>query len=346
MARYLGAVSRPSTRRVDHLAGRLARLPTRLRGAVLLAALAVATTPAGSTVQVTQVASAGEVADDLIDDRPGAPAVAAPVRPPARTGRRAHAPAPPDPAPTEQPPTPRVTDRSDDRREPTGDRRTAHVTPESEPGGFEQAEPLLEQTEASPDPEGPSTAHRTAAAEELGDLVITHRDPRPFAAVGTIELLVPSRSARLIGFHQASYPTALAMGPLEGEAPSMRTLPTRGRPTPPRSAVDVAVVPGTPVIAPVTGTVEEVRSYALYGKYPDQRVEITPKVDPSKEVTVLHVSRASVARGDEVVAGETPIAGEATQFPFESQIDRFAGPGPHVHVEVSTRTESDDEPAG
>ncbi len=157
----------------------------------------------------------------------------------------------------------------------------------------------------------------------------------PFATVGAVALLPPSHHVRLVGFHQAASGRADELAPTA--RPGMRTLPSRGRGTGRHTAADVAVAPGTTVVAPVTGRVVTVEHYALYGRYDDLRLTIVPSSDPGRVVTVLHVVGARVAVGDEVVAGETPIAAEAHQLPFTSQIDEWAGHGPHVHVELRAR---------
>jgi hypothetical protein len=91
------------------------------------------------------------------------------------------------------------------------------------------------------------------------------------------------------------------------------------------------------VLSPVSGRVVEVKRYALYGRYPDARIRIVPDQNPQMLVTVLHVSDPTVRVGSRVRGGRTEIAKRATKFPFVSQIDRFAGPYPHVHIEVRRR---------
>jgi murein DD-endopeptidase MepM/ murein hydrolase activator NlpD len=159
------------------------------------------------------------------------------------------------------------------------------------------------------------------------------RPTAPFASAGGVRLHVPSRDVVLIGFHQAAFANVRQMAP-RGDLP-MTTMPSRGRGTGRRSAADVSVRPGTPVIAPATGRVVEVQHYALYGKYRDARIRIaTPN---GMLVSVLHVTGPRVRVGDRVQGGETVIARQATKFPFFSQIDAFAGPLPHVHIELRRR---------
>lgn len=174
---------------------------------------------------------------------------------------------------------------------------------------------------------------RTAAdARNLAPVLAARAEQPP--VVGSIEgvpLHLPSRDVLLAGWHQAAGPTALPMD--RGSEEVAVDLPSRGRPFHPHSALDVAVTPGTEALSPVTGTVVEVSPYVLYGKHPDTRIVIQPDGAPHLGVGVLHVTGPLVTVGQEVTVG-TPLAAEATQFPFSSQIDRFAGRAPHIHIEV------------
>jgi hypothetical protein len=230
-------------------------------------------------------------------------------------------------------PTPTAADRRDDRV--AGGRGV--VPPVHAPGTDERPDRDDATSDQQPTPGNGTVTQAGEASAELAvdaEAAEDHRTPL-FATVGKVNLRVPSEDEVLLGFHQAAFRTAMRMEPVTDDATPLRTLPSRGRPTPSRSAVDVSVTPGTPVLSPVTGQVRKVKPYALYGKYPDSRVEIRPKADPSKKVTVLHVTEPTISPGDDVVGGETKIAQKATQLPFESQIDRYAGELPHVHVEVA-----------
>lgn len=155
-----------------------------------------------------------------------------------------------------------------------------------------------------------------------------------FARVGDVELVSPSPAIRLVGFHESAGGT-VPLQPVQDVQPMM-TLPSRARGTHPRSAVDIAMPVGADVAAVATGTVTAVNPYALYGSTKDYIVEIAPSEDPSLRVKMLHVAEVSVAVGDEVVAGETKVAGSARLLPFGSQIDRHTGQRtPHLHVEVT-----------
>ena len=182
--------------------------------------------------------------------------------------------------------------------------------------------------------------------------------PAPVAVFDGLELTVPSSQTELVGFHeslsaaapdltpqappQADLNARPVPPPADGTAPAgeppLVVLPSRDRPGGPTSAMDIAVPAGDDVHAPVTGTVRMAAPYTLYGKYPDVHLEIEPDGRPDLRVVVIHVDEVRVQPGDRVVAGETPIAGTARQFPFASQVDRFVDsdgqPATHVHVEL------------
>ncbi len=196
---------------------------------------------------------------------------------------------------------------------------------------------------------GHDDLRRAAARIDVptGDGVVTPRqveriirtaEERPtavFASTGGVPIHTPTRHLRLIGFHQASFAAARQL--TTHDRVPMRTLPSRGRPTASRSAADISMTNGRPVLAPVTGTVVEVQHYALYGRYADARVRIVPDANPQMLVTALHVTGPTVRVGDRVQGGKDTIARSATKFPFVSQIDEFAGDHPHVHIEIRRR---------
>lgn len=159
--------------------------------------------------------------------------------------------------------------------------------------------------------------------------------PPLFATAGGVRLLLPSRHVRALGYHEAMTPLGQPLRPVAG-VPA-RTLPSRGRPTGRRTAVDIAVDPGTPVLAPVSGRVVEVARYVLYGAYRDTRIRIVPDGDAGRLVTLLHVTGATVRPGQRVEAGHSVVARAAARFPFASQVEAVAGRLPHVHLEVRRR---------
>jgi hypothetical protein len=178
--------------------------------------------------------------------------------------------------------------------------------------------------------------------------------PTPFAAVAGQPLLLPGPVVG-VGFHESGSPRALPLTPVgmpttnlnapkielppAAPGPEYMVMPTRRRPHGATTAVDLRMDHGVTVTSPVDGTVETVADYPLYGRFPDQLIEIVPEGRPDLLVRVLHVEGATVEAGQTVVAAETAIASTTRQLPFGSQIDRYSGEGPHVHIEVIHRPE-------
>jgi hypothetical protein len=178
-----------------------------------------------------------------------------------------------------------------------------------------------------------------------------------FATVEGLTLHLPAEEVVLVGFHEASSRDAQAFGPIGRlqdhqnttkfdppadveDGPAYVVLSSRGRPYPATSAIDVLLERDEPVRSPVTGTVTDVRGYHLYGKHPDQRIELAPADAPDQRIVMIHLDGVSVSIGDEVVAGETAVAAAARVFPFGSHIDRYTEPDRygHVHYEVKRAT--------
>lgn len=175
-------------------------------------------------------------------------------------------------------------------------------------------------------------------------------EPVVFATASGVPLVVPSDQTRVIGYHQAASPGALPFEPRGApftnrnvprytplpvtDGPDYAIMGDRHRGTHPASAVDIAVPHNVTVKSPISGTVIDVRPYLLYGRQPDLMVQVVPEGRPDLRLVIHHVNGNLVAPGQRLVAGETPLALTAMPFPFSSQIDEFAGPGPHVHLEM------------
>lgn len=176
---------------------------------------------------------------------------------------------------------------------------------------------------------------------------------RLFARIDGMDLRMPALEPVAAGFHEASTSIAIEMLPVGRAAANHNTtrfqppptdlvgadylvMASRGRAFPATSALDVALRPGEAVLAPVSGTVSDVRTYWLYGKYEDHRVEIVPDDAPHLRVVLVHVEGVRVADGERVEVGTTVLAEQANRFPFTSQIDRETEPEllGHVHLEV------------
>lgn len=175
----------------------------------------------------------------------------------------------------------------------------------------------------------------------------------PLAELAGLEIRLPTATPVVVGFHEAARASAIEVTPtgvLTEDRNTTRTdlppdvpggtpylvLTSRGRSAGPTSAIDVVMEPGDPVLAPVTGTVVDVRLYLLYGSHPDLRIELVPDDRPDARLVMIHVDGAAVAIGDRVVGGVTPVAATARLFPFGSHIDRETEPDrfPHVHIEL------------
>lgn len=191
-------------------------------------------------------------------------------------------------------------------------------------------------------------ARPVAAAEEPQGTGALPDGEVEIARFGDVEIVTEGSRVELVGFHESSSAGALELDPAHPEVNAdaaggddpVVVLPTRGRAGAPTSAVDLAMTPGETVPAPVSGEVIAVDDYRLYGSTSDVVIKIRSDADPSILVTVVHVVDPRVEAGDQVEAGTTPIAAEARQLPFESQIDRFTtehrgAAAPHVHIELA-----------
>lgn len=175
---------------------------------------------------------------------------------------------------------------------------------------------------------------------------------RPFAWVPGLTLFQPAADPVKIAFHEATYPIALPLHPLgrckrndnpfkfhcppRSDGPNYTVQFPRGRATEATSAVDVVMPASAAVLAPVDGVVFRVLPYALYGRWPDVRVEILPYGGPRLRVVLLHLTDVQVHVGSRVFAGVTPIA-RARLFPFVTNVDGYyeGERHAHVHIEVS-----------
>lgn len=175
---------------------------------------------------------------------------------------------------------------------------------------------------------------------------------RAFAGVRDLTLSLP-QGARAIGFHESGTRSALPLHPMGiprvnanmtrissapvGDGFEYLILGSRQRRNAPTSAVDIAMPFNWPIHSPVTGTVVDATAYLLYGDVPDNAVYIVPDSRQDLVVVVMHLNGLKVNIGDRLQAGQTVLALTARQLPFGSQIDRYAGPMPHVHMELRPR---------
>jgi len=195
-------------------------------------------------------------------------------------------------------------------------------------------------------PQRPQTDGRASRAGASANAV----DESVFAAVDGLRLTLPHAAPEMVAFHEASRAEALEMSPQgalvandnptrftpgpPGPGPDYTVLSSRGRARPAASAADIVVPEGAAVLAPVTGRVVEAREYALYERTRDWRIVIEPADRSDLHVVLIHLEALRVAVGDQVVAGETPLAA-ARLLPFASHVDYATGVRhPHTHIEV------------
>jgi hypothetical protein len=191
-------------------------------------------------------------------------------------------------------------------------------------------------------------------------------DPTPlFAEYKGLKLHVPVSLGALteVGFHQASYRYALHLKNLMGTADMTAAKANRGTGRnlsaqesgddavltgsalkmwrgpndTPDSAVDVGAPPGTPVLAPLSGTVVLVKPYKLYDKYDDVRIHIQPEGRPDLDLVLIHVQNPTVRAGDKVRAGRTQV-GEVRKLSDKVTLQLrtyVKDEGNHVHLQLN-----------
>jgi murein DD-endopeptidase MepM/ murein hydrolase activator NlpD len=160
----------------------------------------------------------------------------------------------------------------------------------------------------------------------------------------------------MLGFHQATSDNARQLTPavvekprygsfpIDGFAPvTDRRVPTHlfyrtGRSGTPDRACDVGAPAGTAVLAPVSGTVMELKHYSLYKVTPDVEVHIQPDGVDGLEVVMIHVDGLAVHEGQRVEAGLTRIGQvrRLSNILTTMQLSYYTHEaGDHVHVQVN-----------
>jgi len=208
--------------------------------------------------------------------------------------------------------------------------------------------------------EAPTPPPGTSAATDVPSRAV-HDDPRAsrgegrarpattFARVDDLPLTLPFADPVLVAFGEGLRAEALALQPVgrltanehhrfepisDVRGPDYLVLASAGRPRAPTSGVDVVIPVDAPAVAPVTGQVVGVREYAMEGGVRDFRVTIEAADRPSLHVVVAHLRQPTVAEGDLVHAGSTPL-GTVRSLPFSRGVDAHLDePLPHVHLEV------------
>lgn len=193
------------------------------------------------------------------------------------------------------------------------------------------------------------------------------------AYYGDVALRLPVEASSLseISFHQASFGWALPLTTPLQDASVSQARQARGTGHPvnqphgedaildcsilrlwrtggqgnPDTAIDVGAPVGSPVIAPVDGTVVLVRPYLLYGRWDDVEIHIRPTGRPDLDVVLLHTSDPLVEAGDEVIGGVTKLSyirrlDDKMPLQLRTYVPESDG-GNHVHVQVNDATHPD-----
>ena len=181
-----------------------------------------------------------------------------------------------------------------------------------------------------------------------------------FATVGTssLGLALPAREGSVlgVGFHQAERREAVAMTPAadcynrEATAtvrnaivgtgqPVLFIMESRGRGSAPTSAMDIALLPNSEVLSPVSGVVTVVKTYELYSKVTDYHVEIKPDGYPNLRVAIIHIEDVRLKVGQRLEKGETVIGVLRPLPQINSQINKYLpSAADHVHMQVNPAT--------
>ncbi len=182
----------------------------------------------------------------------------------------------------------------------------------------------------------------------------------PFATVPdlglTLYLYAPYMNIRGIGYHESSHTRAYSMTPIgqcvrndnawdtdvsldsQAKLPTYYIMESRGEYAYGTTVADIAMDPGTPVLAPVSGTVSKIESKVIYDEYEDLQIEVVPDGLPNVRVAFLHIDQIKVKPGDKLTQGKTVMGIPRDWRPyFASELDDYIKPPmPHVHVQVNT----------
>lgn len=185
-------------------------------------------------------------------------------------------------------------------------------------------------------PGGGSTSERTTP-------------PPPFAAVEDIALSLPLAAAGGVVFLEADSAAAVPLAPVgtmtandnpDGFTPDQTYAgpefavhePISGvRPATGMAAILAA--PGTPVLAPVEGTVRSVTSRTDDDGRDTWAVAISPEGRPDLSVVVRRLEAPMVAVGDAVTVGSTPLGAVRPGVVIEGTHNPLALPSALVHVQ-------------
>ena len=176
-----------------------------------------------------------------------------------------------------------------------------------------------------------------------------------FARLGDRNLLLPisAHDATIIAYEAVSDERAVVLTPIGEQAnanalvrffrgifsspPAVRYYLLDGGAGPVTTSVLVGAAAGSPVYAPISGTVTAVKDYMLFGEYPDVQVDIHPEKTSGTTVTMLFINDPVVSIGDIVTAGKTQL-GVVRECP--EQLGRKLATythdsGSHVYMQIT-----------
>ena len=176
-----------------------------------------------------------------------------------------------------------------------------------------------------------------------------------FARLGDRNLLLPvaAGDATIIAYKPLNDERAVALSPIGDRAntnalvrffrgifsgePSVRYYALDGEGGALTSSVLVGALAGSPVTSPVSGIVTAVKSYKLYGKYDDVRIDIRPEEMSGTTISLLFVDEPAVSIGEVVTAGKTQL-GKVRECPEDlgaTLAEYTHDSGSHVHLQVT-----------
>ena len=176
-----------------------------------------------------------------------------------------------------------------------------------------------------------------------------------FARIGDRNLLLPvaAGNATIIAYQPVSDDRAVQFSPTGEQAnsnalvrffrgifagaPSVRYYLLTGQGSGATGSILVGAAAGSPVRAPVSGTVTAVKQYKLYGKYDDVQIDIRPDEMSGITFSILFVEDPVVSIGEVVTAGKTGL-GKVRECPQElgKQLSIYThDSGSHVFMQAT-----------
>ena len=193
------------------------------------------------------------------------------------------------------------------------------------------------------------------ARSQTAPVAATGEEHPAFARLGDRNLLLPvaAGDATIIAYQPVSDERALALSPIGDQAnsnalvrffrgifsgePSVRYYLFPGEGGKITSSVMVGALAGSAVTSPVSGTVTAVKSYKLYGKYDDVRIDISLEEMSGTTISLLFVSDPVISIGEVVTAGKTQL-GKVRECPAElgaTLAEYTHDSGSHVFLQVT-----------